>query len=564
MKTELENKNVSSADETIIKEQTSENDISKNRTATMAQKMYGGDSIIKTVFRITFPVFILMIVNSLYQMVDTIMAAQLVDYGQELNENYANVYTGTIVMQYIMPMIMLCIASTVLVNVGYGTYFSQKMGAGDVEGAKNATSTALWVTAMICGAAAIFSIVVGPFIIRWNIPSFIYNVGLGETIEKDAILSCDIYALAIFISGYQGIVSRQLRAEGHIKSMAYLPLISIPFNIFFDWLFMGAVGMHVVGASLATLISMIIATTVIMAYAGYAGKRDETLFRFSDFAGKLNYKIILPIVLIGVVPFFMQFLRIYDIQLAQQVIKNFVEDIPAVHNAVNMINPDQWVMIQNGDIAGAALRPDQIIALNIAFNEVGHWTTFFTAATRPMMLIMMPGVAVLQAGGAYLGYNYGAKNYNKVNKGILVMLLVMLIYALPSWIVLMSTSKYVLVWFGVGGDYADVSQEMINIHKIIIGLSIANCFVMAPNSFFISTKRFKAGMALQLINLILVYTVVIFVMYFIFSGTDNYAYFYTFNAIFMAISAIIASTMLGTMLLMDHKKLKKAGHVDPS
>ncbi len=538
-----------------------------NKAAAMAAKMYGGKSIVKTVFKITFPVFILMIVNSLYQMVDTIMAAQLVDYGSDWG---IHAFSGSIVMQYIMPTVMLCMASTVLINVGYGTMFSQKMGAGDTQGAKASTSTALWATTIVCGGVMIFSIAFGGLIIDWNMPSSIANAPFGDDIRQDAYWTNVIYALAIFVSGYQGVVSRQLRAEGHIKSMAYLPLISIPFNIFFDWLFMGALGTLAVGAAYATIISMFISTGAIFIYARLASKKETTLFAFNDFLGKFDAKIFLPIVMIGIVPFFMQFLRIYDIQLAAQGIKHLMENIPSVSDAFDFAgaNPDavsELKLIYAGELSPelAAESTQQLYSmLSESLKEVGNWTTFFTAAMRPMMLIMMPGVAVLQGGSAYLGYHYGAKNFNRVNKGIGVMILVMLTYALPSWILLLILSKNVLFWFGATNTLAEVSPEMIQIHRIIIGLSIANCFVMAPNAYFISTKRFKPGLALQLINLVLVYTIVIVSMYFAFSGTNDYMYFYTYNAVFMAISAIISMIMLGTIVGLSHNKLKKEGHVD--
>lgn len=533
-----------------------------NSAAELAKKTYATGSIFKTILKITFPVFILMIVNSLYQMVDTIMAAQMVDYGADVfgeSSALSGHFMGSIAAQYIMPLVMLALAMSVLINVGYGTMFSQKMGAGDVEGAKSATSTALWATFILGMFTVIFGVIFGPMIIRANIPNSYFEGNLselGETIYRDSQMTCFIYLLAIFLSGFQGVVSRQLRAEGHIKSMSYLPLIAIPFNVLFDWVFMGPMDMEVTGAAIATLISMGITSLVTYAYAISARKKEKTLFSFTAFNGGINYKILIPIFMIGLVPFFMQALRIYDIELASQLIKHFVEDIP-VPNTIIGTTPI--------DVDGTIYNVSNEIIYKL--NEMGSWSTFFTAAMRPMMLIMMPGVAVLQAGSAFLGYNYGAKNYHRVNKGILVMIAVMLMYAFPSWVLLLILSKYVLVWFGAQTSYdvstwGDYGQDMINIHRIIIALGITNCFVMAPNAYVISTKRFKAGLSMQVINLVVVYTIVIFTMFYIFKGQSNYPYFYTYNAIFTAASAIVASIMLGTILFFDHKKLKKEGHVD--
>lgn len=512
-----------------------------NAAAELARKTYANGSIFKTIIKITFPVFILMVVNSLYQMIDTIIASQLVDYGYDAFGKVAEgAYKGAITMQYIIPMVMVSMAFTVLINVGYGTSFSQKMGAGDVDGAKRSTSTALWLTFILGMFSLSFTVTAGPAIIRANMPDFLFDENfplgdnivdlnpLGNTMYKDAQWTCFIYVFAVTVSGVQGICSRQLRAEGHIKAMSYLPLLSIPFNIGFDFFFMGTLDMEVSGAALATLIAIGITSSTTLIYSYAQLRKGKTLFTLKAFKEGIDGKLAIIMLIIGIVPFAMQMFRLYDSELAIQLITNLVEKIPGDNK----------------------------------FEEAGHWSTFYTAATRPMMLVMMPGVAVLQAGSAFLGYNYGAKNYHRVNKGIIVMIGVMLLYATPSWLLLLIFSRYVLVWFGVGGSYAHVETTMIAIQRIIIGLSLFNILAAAPNAYVISTKRPKTGLMIQVVNLIGIYTAVIFAMYYSFAGTENYMWFYTYNAIFIGASALFAITVLGIVILKDHKRLVASGHVD--
>lgn len=519
------------------------------KAATLARKTYSEGNIFKIIFKITFPVFILMIVNSLYQMIDTIMAAQLVDYGEDVFGEWAKgAFKGAIAAQYIMPLIMLSMACLVIINVGYGTLFSQKLGANDPNGAKGSTSTALWTTLFLGVGCMVFVICIGPLFIKWNMPSYLFNdqsqsilipgsgvhnivmEDLGNTIYKDAYLSTIVYTLTIALSGFQGIVSRQLRAEGHIKSMSYLPLLSIPFNIALDYLFMGVMDMELVGATYATLIAIFITSFTTYAYAMYANKKGTTMFSWSFFGYQLDKKVLGLICLIGMVPFLMQVFRIYDIELASQAIKHLVDNIP---------------------LSGV----DKFIA-------IGQWSTFFTAAMRPMMLIVMPGVAVLQAGGAFLGYHFGAKNYHKVNKGILTMLVVMLVYAMPSWIIILIWSKSVIYIFGVGDSINDITNEMVFIDRMIIGFGIMNCFIMGANSYFISTKRHKIGGLMQVINLLFIYTIIVVGMYYAFVGKEEFEYFYLYNSIFFAAQAVVAMLLLGIVLIKDHNRLKKEGHVD--
>ncbi len=500
----------------------------QQKAAELARKTYTEGNVFKIIFKITFPVFILMIVNALYQMVDTIMAANFVDYGADIfGQDYAGVFKGAIAMQYILPIIMISMACSILINVGYGTMFSQKLGAGDAEGAKSSTSTALWVTFILGMSYLSFCLLAGPSFIKWNMPPELFTgpiKPLGEEILRDAQLSALIYTLTIFLSSFQAVASRQLRAEGHVKSMSYLPLISIPFNIGLDYVFMGMLGWGLAGAATASLIAIGITSFLTYAYAMHAHSKGTTMFSFSHFNGGINWNLLKPMLLIGMAPFLMQVFRIYNIELSSQAVKHLV-----------------------GNIEGDPMT---------VYQQVGYWTTFYTAALRPMMLIMMPGMAVLQAGGAYLGYHYGAKNYSKVNEGILVMLLVMFIYAAPSWIILLSFPQYILFVFGVGSSPADITSTMMLLDRLIIGFAILNCIVMAANSYFISTKRHKIGGLMQIVNLLIIYTIVIVSVYF--AVKDNHQqFFYLSNSIFIACQAGVAALLLGVTISKDNKRIKR-------
>lgn len=487
----------------------------------LGAELYGKGSIFKTLIKITFPVYILMLVNSLYQIVDNLLAANLVDYGVEG-------WSGAQTAMSILPLFAIVMAVTILTSFGFGTIYAQKLGAGDKEGAIEAQSTAFWGTLMVNVILMLLILVVTPTYVNAFINE---NSGIPASlidgIKKDAIYSAYIYTVVIIISSFQGILSRTLRTEGHIKSMSYIPLISIPVNITFDIIFMGVFDMGVVGAALASLIALSITLVITIAYVLYAKSKEKTNFRISNLKKGINFKILGLIAIIGLTPFLMQFLRAYAFTLNLSLMKNLTSGI-VMSNGVS------------------------------AYNE---WMVFFSAATRPMTLIIMPAVAVMQSGAAFLGFNYGARNYKRVNKAMELMVVIMILLALPQYILVLSITKWLLIGFGVSSELLNTvdGSHMILMHRCWTAISLLSMTQGLTMIYLMSTKRNKYAIPLIIWNQLIVFTIVYVSFYFGFKGdTENYWHFFFANpvsSIFLAISSI---SVLLAIIIPDNIRLKNA------
>ncbi len=449
--------------------------------------IYAQGNTFKSLFIMTLPVLVLMLTNTLYQLIDSAIAANMVSYG-------SGHLTGSVVTMIAMPVMLIMMATISLTNMGFGTIFAQRLGQKDEQGAKEAIST-MHITniIIIVIGMAISFIMVKPWLalmgVDLNSIGGLTVDGGSMTLHTDAILAMVIYAVAIGFSSFQGIISRQIRSEGHIKAAAYLPLLSIPFNIVFDIIFMGPLNMGASGAALATLLSSFVTTGAVIGYTMVLSKRGETYFSFSVFKLGVDWKLFLLMVMIGLAPFTLQMGRAYNQILSMTLLKDI------------------------GSVGSLQL---------------------MSSVARPMMLIMMPVFAVIQTAGAMIGYNYGAKNHKKVSETVYSSFALVFLFAVPQYILIMAWPQSMFWLFGAKDFVADstnwvhvtnggnainmmvsMSKEQAHVAYLsYMGLSIIASFPAIMIIYYLSTRRVGYAMIQTFISFFLVFTIVILSFYY--------------------------------------------------
>ncbi|MDP4145735.1 MAG: MATE family efflux transporter [Bacillota bacterium] len=158
-----------------------------------------------------------------------------------------------------------------------------------------------------------------------------------------------------------------IRSEGNPKMAMYTMLIGAVLNTIFNPIFIFGLHLGIRGSALATIVSQTICSIWVLSY--FLGKKSILKLRVKHL--NLNLHIIEQIIAIGMSPFLMQ--------IAQSV-------ITIVFN--------KSLEGYGGDIAIAAMG---------IINSV-------------TMLILMPIFGINQGAQPIIGYNYGAKKYDRVKK----------------------------------------------------------------------------------------------------------------------------------------------------
>ncbi len=449
--------------------------------------IYAQGNVFKSLVIMTLPVLVLMLTNTLYQLIDSAIAANMVSYG-------GGNLTGSVVTMICMPVMLIMMATISLTNMGFGTIFAQRLGQKDEEGAKKAISTMHLTNVIIVAIGITLSfLLVKPWLLLMDIDinaiGHLTVDGGSMSLYTDAILAMVIYALAIGLSSFQGIISRQIRSEGHIKAAAYLPLLSIPFNIVFDIIFMGPLKMGASGAALATLLSSFITTAAVIGYTMSLSKKGETYFSFSVFKLGVDWKLFLIMVMIGLAPFTLQMGRAYNQILSMLLLKDI------------------------GSVGSLQL---------------------MSSVARPMMLIMMPVFAVIQTAGAMIGYNFGAKNHERVSGTVMSAFALVFLFAVPQYILIMAWPQSMFWLFGAKdfvGDattWVQITNGTTSVNVLLemsrsqaqvaylsyMVLSIIASFPAIMIIYYLSTRRIGFAMLQTFISFFLVFTIVILSFYY--------------------------------------------------
>ena len=194
-------------------------------------------------------------------------------------------------------------------------------------------------------------------------------VGLGASAE---VLPYAKQYISVLLAGavFQSVgfgMNNFIRAEGNPKIAMYTMILGAVLNTILNPIFIFGMHLGVAGSALATVISQFVTAVWVMYY--FLGDRAMLKLRLRNF--KLEWMLVKAMLAIGLSPF--------SIQIVGSFVTVFLNKSLAIHG---------------GDLSIAAMG----IITSIA------------------MLIFMPIFGIGQGSQPILGYNYGARNYDRVKE----------------------------------------------------------------------------------------------------------------------------------------------------
>jgi putative MATE family efflux protein len=258
------------------------------------------------------------------------------------------------------PAMMVLVAITMLIGMGSNALFSLKMGAGRRDEVEKIMGhafvllfLALAVTITVC------------FIFLDNI--IIRVLGASEAVLPFArnYFQIILYG-AIFFAMGAGI-NHFIRSDGHPRTSMVTQLIGAIINIILDPIFIFVFGWGIAGAAWATIFSQFVSFLFVIWY--FNSKRTVLRFRLRNM--KLEIRLVLTIMALGFAPFVMQFLM-----------------------GIVSIFQNQTLSMYGGDTA--------VSAIGIVYSII--------------VVFVMPIQGITQGAQPIIGFNYGAKKYDRVIK----------------------------------------------------------------------------------------------------------------------------------------------------
>lgn len=312
--------------------------------------MLGNEKMSKLLLKLSLPATIGMVVNALYNIIDTIFIGRSVGK------------LGLAGLTISFPIQMIMMAFSLMIGIGAASAVSRSLGAKDVERADYVAGNAVLSISIISVLIVVFGyIFMKPLLIMF---------GATENILPYSIE----YMRIIFIGSlYFPLVmtaNNLVRAEGNAKVSMFSMVIGTGLNIILDPIFIFGFDMGISGAALATIISQFVSFVYLVRYF-YSGK-SSIVIKMHHL--KLKFDIIKEIFTVG----FPSFAR------------NIAGSIVAI--------------IINTSIKGYSP------TINIADTYIA----ILGVVNRVIMFLFMPLFGVIQGMQPIAGFNYGAKKYDRV------------------------------------------------------------------------------------------------------------------------------------------------------
>lgn len=292
---------------------------------------------------------------------------------------------------------------------GFGIPIAQKFGARDYSTMRRYVVVSLQLAAGISLAVALFTSLLCRLILSW--------MSIPDRIFEDAYLYLLITFIGIPFTFFYNLLSSIIRALGDSKTPFWFLLLSTVLNILLDLCCIVGLGWGVAGAAIATLIAQALSALLCFCYMN----RHFDILKTAPFEHRFSLALAQRLLVIGV-PMGLQF------------------SITAIGS----------IMLQS---ANNALGTVCVAA--------------FTAAIRIKMFFMCPFESLGMAMATFTGQNYGAGKPGRVWQGVKASTLMMVVYWAFTFIVLMTSSRAVVLLFVDAGELEILEKAALFLHVAV-------------------------------------------------------------------------------------------------
>lgn len=387
------------------------------------------------------------------------------------------------------PLMNLAAAFGSLVGVGAATLISVKLGQKDYDTAQRVLGNVL-VLNILLGVG--FTLVVLPFL-----DPILYFFGGSDQTVGYARDYMEIILLGNAVTHIYLGLNAVLRSAGHPQKAMYATIGTVVINTLLDPLFIYGFEWGIRGAAIATITAQVIA--LMWQFRLFSNK--EELLHFHKGIFRLKRKIVFDSLAIGLSPFLMNMAACFIVIVVNQGLKKY-----------------------GGDLAIGA----------------------FGIVNRLVFIIVMIVMGFNQGMQPIAGYNYGARQYQRVNKVLKLTVIYATAVTTFGFLVGMLIPELTVSIFTNDAELTALSARGLRITVIffpIIG------FQMVTSNFFQSIGMAGKAIFLSLSRQLLILLPCLLILPRFFG---EWGVWYS-----MPVSDILASLIAATMLVSQFRKFKE-------
>jgi len=393
-------------------------------------KFLGEEKISKLLIRFSIPCILSLLINALYNIVDQIFIG-----------NSSLGYLGNAATTIVFPITVISMAFAWALGDGATAYLSICQGRKDTKSSHKAIGNSILVTLII----SLIIVLVG-FLFMDNILELFGATEASIGYARDYfIIILSFIPFTMLSNAFTGVI----RADGSPIYSMVLNLTGAILNIILDPIFIFGFDMGIKGAAWATIIGQVV--SFILAYS-YLFRTKTFKIKLDSF--KLEFKVFSNVIKLGVSTFITQ--------LAIVVI-SLVTNITLVkYGSMSKFGPDI-----------------PIAALGITM--------------KVFSIVLNVAIGIIVGGQPILGYNYGAKKYDRVKETYKTILKFVIAIGIIATLVFQICPQVIINIFCSESELYNEFAELT--FRIFLSLIMVTCVVKISSIFFQAVGQpFKAAM----------------------------------------------------------------------
>ena len=392
----------------------------------------------KLLISFAWPAITANIINALYSIVDQIFIGQGVGYLGNAATNIA------------FPITTICLALGLMIGIGAAANFNLELGRGNPEKAKAVVGTSV-TSLFIIG-------VILTILIHIFLEPLMYAFGSTDEILPYAKTFAGISSLGIPFLLLSISTNPMVRSDNSPKYSMYAIVLGAVLNIILNPIFIFGFGWGIAGSAWATVISQFISAAILLLYFP---RFKSVKFHKEDFIPK--FSLLKISIALGMTSFVFQ-----GANMIIQVVTN------------NLLNIYGSLSIYGNDIPIAVA--GIVAKVNIIFISII--------------------IGLVQGAQPIFGFNYGAKNYNRVRETMRYMMKYAIIISVVFFSIFELFPKQIVAAFGNGNEL--YFKFAVKYMRFFLLFTFVNGIQISSSTFFAAIGKPKIGVTIALTKQIII------------------------------------------------------------
>jgi putative MATE family efflux protein len=336
---------------------------------------------------------------------------------------------GIAALAIVFPVQMLAMGIGHMTGMGGASLISRLIGARDKQRAERSLGNAVTLTIVLSG------IIMGVGL-YW-LDECLSQLGASETILPYAREYMRIILVGLFFQTFAMLLNTLIRAEGNARIPMVGMIIGAILNTALDAIFIIVLDMGIRGAALATVIGESVSVVFFIIY--YLSGKNYLRFLFKNMI--LEWKTTRLILSIGMAAFGM-----------------------SVATSLSAIFINRICLVYGGDLAVSA----------------------FGIINRIIMFALMPGIVIGMGLQPIVGFNYGARRFDRILKAIAISMITATIFCVVAFVLMRFFPEPFINVFS--GDAELVNLASYGIRRLFFGVYLVGV-VMVGSTIFLAIGK---------------------------------------------------------------------------